>query len=200
MLDPFYPIVDSAGWLARLLPCGVKLTQLRVKSADKGQIAQEIVKARNLCAEYGAQLVVNDHWKEAMDAGCDFVHLGQEDLDDVDIEALRGAGIRYGVTTRDHQELDRALSVEPHYIAFGPIYESAVMDTPFAPQGLVRLAEWRELTNGLPLVAVGGLTLDRAHDALEAGADCVAVISDVLAAQDPEARVHDYIQATRKFA
>lgn len=200
MLDPFYPIVDSSEWLARLLPCGVKLAQLRIKSDAPEFIESEIVKARNLCAQYGAQLVVNDYWKEAMDAGCDYVHLGQEDLDNVDVHALRRVGVRFGITTHDHQDLDRALSVDPDYIAFGPVYESAMREVPFAPQGLARLAEWRDLAGGLPLVAVGGVTLDRAHDVLEAGADCIAVISDVLAARDPEARANQFIQATRKFA
>lgn len=200
MLDPFYILVDSSDWLARLLPSGVRLAQLRIKDAAPDALEAEIERASALCDRYGAQLVINDHWKEAMDAGCDYVHLSQKDLDHADIHALRSAGVRFGVSTHDHQELDRALSLEPDYIAFGPIYDTPAKDLPFAPQGLERLELWRELVGGYPLVAIGGITLERAPDLLKAGADSVAVISDVLAAPDPEARARAFIEATRAFA
>jgi thiamine-phosphate diphosphorylase len=135
MLDPFYILVDSSDWLARLLPSGVRAAQLRIKDAAPEKLKAEIERASALCDRHGAQLVINDHWQEAMDAGCDYVHLGQEDLDHVDVHALRRAGVRYGVSTHDHQELDRALSLEPDYIAFGPIYDTTAKDLPFAPQG-----------------------------------------------------------------
>lgn len=200
MLDPFYLIVDSADWLQRLLPCGVKLAQLRVKNADPAKLKGEIVRARDLCARHGAQLIVNDHWREALDAGCDYVHLGQEDLDDADIAALRRADMRIGVSTHDHQELDRALSIEADYIAFGPIHATTAKELPFAPQGLMRLAQWRDLVAGLPLVAIGGITLENCGEVFRAGADSVAVISDVLRAPDPEARARAFLDATRAFA
>lgn len=200
MLDPFYPIVDSAGWLERLLPSGVKLVQLRIKNPEPETLRGEIWRASSLCDRYGAQLVVNDHWQAAMDAGCDFVHLGQEDLDTADAPALRRAGVRFGVSTHDHQELDRALSLEPAYIAFGPIYDNATKQVPFAPQGLERLKLWRDLAGGYPLVAIGGITLDQAPDALRAGADSVAVIGDLFAAPDPVERARAFVEATREFA
>jgi thiamine-phosphate pyrophosphorylase len=200
MLDPFYVLVDSSDWLARLLPSGVRAAQLRIKDAAPEKLKAEIERASALCDRHGAQLVINDHWQEAMDAGCDYVHLGQQDLDHADIHALRRAGVRFGVSTHDHQELDRALSLEPDYIAFGPIYDTVGKDLPFAPQGLERLKLWRELAGGYPLVAIGGITLERAPDLLKAGADSVAVISDVLAAPDPEARARAFIEATRAFA
>ncbi len=82
MLDPFYPILDSADWIARLLPCGVRLVQLRVKDRPREEVRREIAEAKALCDKAGAQLIVNDYWEEAIDLACDFVHLGQEDLDD----------------------------------------------------------------------------------------------------------------------
>ena len=114
--------------------------------------------------------------------------------------ALRRAGVRYGVSTHNHEELDRALSLEPDYVAFGPIYETTAKDMPFAPQGLERLKQWRDLAGGYPLVAIGGVTLERAADVLGAGADSVAVIGDVLNAPDPEARARAFVAATREFA
>lgn len=200
MLDPFYLIAGSSEWLARLLPCGVKLAQLRVKDANPATLKIEIAHSRDLCARYGAQLIVNDHWREALDAGCDYVHLGQEDLDGADIAALRRADVRIGISTHDHQELDRALSLEADYIAFGPIHATTAKDLPFAPQGLMRLRQWRDLVAGLPLIAIGGITLENCGEVFRAGADSVAVISDVLRAPDPEARARAFLDATRAMA
>ncbi len=111
-LDPFYLIVDDADWLSRLLPQGVKLVQLRVKDRAEPDLRAQIATAREMCARHGAQLVVNDYWRLAIEEGCDFVHLGQGDLDAADIPALRRAGVRIGVSTHDEAELDRALSLE----------------------------------------------------------------------------------------
>ena len=199
-LDRFYPIFDTPEWLARTLPLGVRLVQLRMKDKAEDELRAAIATARDLCRKHEAVLVVNDYWQLAIELGCDWVHLGQEDLDTADIPAIRKARIKIGVSTHDHQELDRALSLEPDYIAFGPIYDTTAKDLPFAPQGVERLKLWRELAGGYPLVAIGGITLERAPDLLKAGADSVAVISDVLAAPDPEARARAFIEATRAFA
>jgi thiamine-phosphate diphosphorylase len=111
-LDRFYPIVDSADWVMHLVNAGAKLIQLRMKDASDFDIARDIERAKHMCEAAGAQLVVNDFWRAAIDAGCDYVHLGQGDLDTADIKAIRRAGIRIGVSTHDHVELDRALSLD----------------------------------------------------------------------------------------
>ena len=111
-LPRFYPIFDSADWLRRALPLGVQLVQIRIKDMPPPLLMGELALCQELCREHGATLVVNDHWRAAIDLGCDFVHLGQEDLDDADIPALRRAGIRLGVSTHDHAELDRALDLQ----------------------------------------------------------------------------------------
>ncbi|MEO1459879.1 MAG: thiamine phosphate synthase, partial [Pseudomonadota bacterium] len=97
-LDRFYPIFDSADWVARMLPLGVRFLQLRIKSAPEAQLRAEIRRARDLCAAQGAVLVVNDHWQLAIEEGCSFVHLGQEDLDTADVPAIRRAGLRLGLS------------------------------------------------------------------------------------------------------
>ena len=107
-LDPFYPIFDSADWLERMLPLGVKLAQLRVKDRPEADVAREIARARKLCAEAGCVLVINDYWRLAIAEGCDFIHLGQEDLDEADLDAIRAAGLKLGVSSHDEAELDRA--------------------------------------------------------------------------------------------
>ncbi|MEM7190704.1 MAG: thiamine phosphate synthase, partial [Pseudomonadota bacterium] len=112
-LDPFYPIVDSAEWVARLLPLGAKLIQLRVKDTPELEVREQIAFSRDLCRAHSAVLVVNDYWQAAIDLKCDFIHLGQEDLDDADLAAIRRAGLRLGVSTHDHTELDRGLSTDP---------------------------------------------------------------------------------------
>lgn len=197
MLDPFYLIVDGAHWLPRLLPCGVRLVQLRIKDQPEDAILTEITIAKGLCARHGAQLVVNDYWRLAIEAGCDFVHLGQGDLATADLAALRRAGIRLGVSTHDEAELSRALAARPDYVALGPIYPTLLKAMPFAPQGLARLAEWKREIAPLPLVGIGGITLERLRGVLEAGADSAAVVTDILRHADPEARTRDWVAATR---
>jgi thiamine-phosphate pyrophosphorylase len=195
-LPRFYLIVDSAAWLARLLPCGVKLAQLRVKSADDALLRAEIAAAKKLCDAAGATLVVNDHWRHAIDLRCDWVHLGQEDLDTADVAALRRAGIRLGVSTHDHGELGRALSVDPDYVALGPVYPTTTKATVVREQGLDAVKRWRGALGARPLVAIGGITLERAPEILAAGADSLALVSDVLNAADPEARARQWVAAT----
>lgn len=200
MLDPFYLIVDSAGWIARLLPCGVKLVQLRVKDKPRETVRAEIAKAKALCAHYGAQLVVNDYWQEAIEAGCDFVHLGQGDLEGADLPAIRRGGLKLGISTHDEAELARALEAKPDYVALGPIYPTLLKEMPFAPQGLPRLSGWKKKIGGLPLVAIGGITLERVKPVLEAGADSAAAVTDILCNPDPEQRARDWVEAVRQMA
>ncbi|MGD9510495.1 MAG: thiamine phosphate synthase [Geminicoccaceae bacterium] len=191
-LDRFYLIVDDVRWLERLLPHGVRFAQLRVKDRPEPELRAQIRQARDLCASAGATLVVNDHWRLAIEEGCDFVHLGQGDLDDADLAVIRGAGLRLGVSTHDHAELERALATEPDYVALGPIWPTLLKQMPWAPQGLERVAEWKRRIGGIPLVAIGGLTPDRAREALAAGADSAAVVTDVLRHPDPEARTREW--------
>ncbi len=200
MLDPFYPIVDSAVWLARLLPCGVKFVQLRVKDRSAEDIRREIRTARTLCDGSGVQLIVNDYWREAIDLGCNFVHLGQEDLDTADIAAIRGAGIKIGISTHDEAELDRALAFAPDYLALGPIYPTILKKMTFGPQGLDRIGDWKKKIGGIPLVAIGGITLERAPGVFAAGADIVSAVTDISLNADPEARARAWVAATRPAA
>lgn len=198
-LDPFYLIVDAADWLERLLPQGVRLVQLRVKDRDEMALREEVARARDICAAHGAQLVVNDYWRLAIDLSCDFVHLGQGDLDTADIAAIRSRGIRLGVSTHDEAELERALALSPDYVALGPIYPTLLKKMAFAPQGLDRIGVWKRRIGAIPLVAIGGLTPERARAALEAGADSACVVTDVLRAADPRARAREWLEATRAW-
>jgi len=195
-LDPFYLIVDTADWLPRLLPQGVRLVQLRIKDRPAGATRDEIARARDFCRSAGAQLIVNDYWRDAIDLGCDYIHLGQEDLDAADIPAIRRHGLRLGVSTHTDEELERALSLEPDYVALGPVWPTLLKEMTFAPQGLARITQWKKRIGDTPLVAIGGLTPARACLALAAGADSACVVTDVLRHPDPEARATEWVSAT----
>jgi len=191
-LPRFYPIVPDAALVERLARVGVKFIQLRMKDAAATEIAPAITEALEACRSHGATLVVNDHWREAIVCGASWVHLGQGDLDTADVPALRRAGLKLGLSTHSHEELDRALTFDPDYVALGPVYQTTLKVMPWAPQGLARVGEWKALAKR-PLVAIGGITLERAPDVYAAGADSIAVVSDVVFAPDPEARAKDWL-------
>ena len=197
-LDVFYPIVDSASWVGRLVGAGARLIQLRVKDKDEAWIARETRQALAICGKVGATLVVNDYWRVAIGEGAPWVHLGQGDLDGADIAAIRKAGVKLGVSTHDEAELQRALALEPDYVALGPIYPTILKAMAFAPQGLERIGEWKRRVGAVPLVAIGGLNVERAKLCLAAGADIVAVVTDITLNADPEARAREWIAATRR--
>jgi thiamine-phosphate pyrophosphorylase len=196
-LDRFYPIFDETKWLRQLLPLGIKLVQLRIKDAAPEVLRSEIITARDLCRAAGCTLVINDHWQIAIDAGCEFIHLGQEDLDLADIPAIRKAGLRLGISTHDRTELDRALALAPDYIALGPVYPTILKKMKWHQQGLAKLTEWKSVIGDTPLIAIGGMSVDRAPGAFEAGADVVAAVTDITLNADPGARVTRWVRATR---
>ncbi len=196
-LDPFYPVLDSAAWLHRLLPLGIKLVQLRIKDRPQAEIRAEIVAARKLAEAAQCQLIVNDYWQLAIELGCDFVHLGQEDLDTADTGAIRAAGVALGVSTHSHEELERALALEPDYIALGPVYPTILKKMKWREQGLARVSEWKRRIGSIPLVGIGGISLERAQGVFGAGADSVALVTDITLNDDPEGRTRAWLAATR---
>lgn len=195
-LDPFYLIVDSASWIERLVPLGVRLVQLRIKDRDAATLRAEIRSAKVVCDAHGCKLVVNDHWRLAMEEGVEWVHLGQEDLVAADREAIRRAGLKLGLSSHDHAELAAALAAEPDYVALGPIYPTILKAMKWAPQGVERLREWRGRIGTLPLVAIGGLDPQRLPSVFAGGADSAAVVTDITLNPNPEARTREWIAAT----
>ena len=196
-LDPFYLIVDSAAWIERLVPLGVKLVQLRIKDRTAAEIRADIRKSKAVCAAHGCQLIVNDYWQLAIEEGCDFVHLGQEDLAEADLDAIRAAGMQLGLSTHDETELETALATRPDYIALGPIYPTILKAMSWAPQGLQRIGHWKAQIGDIPLVAIGGLSVERIAGVLENGADSAAVVTDITRNSDPESRTLEWLKATR---
>ncbi|MDX8535257.1 thiamine phosphate synthase [Mesorhizobium sp. VK25A] len=198
-LDPFYLIVDSAAWVERLVPLGVRLVQLRIKNMDEDGLRAQIRKAKALCARHDCRLIVNDHWRLAIEEGCDFVHLGQEDLQTASLPEIREAGIRLGLSTHDHAELQTAMAARPDYVALGPVYPTILKKMKWAPQGLERIRTWKGSVVPIPLVAIGGLNPERLDGVFEAGADSAAVVTDITLNPDPEARTREWIGKTERW-
>lgn len=199
LLDVFYPIVPDVGWLQRLAPLGIRTVQLRLKDASGEEVRRQVGESLEICRRHRCQLIVNDYWREAISLGADFVHLGQEDLAAADLAAIKTKGIKLGVSTHNEQELVAALAAAPAYVALGPIYETKLKVMKWAPQGLERVRDWKRRIGELPLVAIGGITPERAAGVIEAGADSVAVITDLMSHADPEARVRTWLGWARKI-
>lgn len=193
-LPRFYPIFDGVAWVRRMLPLGVKLVQLRIKDRPQEDLRAQLSEARDLCRAHGALLVVNDHWRLAIELGCDWAHLGQEDLDDADVDTIRAAGIKLGVSTHDKAELARALALKPDYVALGPVYPTKLKKMKWHQQGIEKLTVWKDLVGDIPLVAIGGMSTDRAPGAFDAGADIVAAVTDITLHDTPEERVKAWLE------
>lgn len=191
--DVFYPILPDSDWVERMVPLGVRTVQLRLKDADDAEIKRQIAASLEVCRAHGCELIVNDYWREAIALGATYIHLGQEDLAVADLAAIRAGGLKLGVSTHSHEELDIALAARPDYVALGPIYETRLKVMKWAPQGLDRLADWKARIGDVPLVAIGGLTPERADLALTAGADSIAVITDFATASDPAERIRYWL-------
>lgn len=192
-LARFYPIFDDVAWLRRMLPLGAKLVQLRIKDQPEDVVKAQLLEGRDLCRAQGAVLVVNDYWHLAIDLGCDWVHLGQEDLDRADVAAIRKAGLKLGISTHDDAELDRALALSPDYVALGPVYHTILKKMKWHQQGVAKLTTWKGRIGNTPLVAIGGMSVARAPGAFAAGADIVSAVTDITLNADPEARVRAWV-------
>lgn len=191
--DRFYPVVDSLDWVRRLVGLGVGTVQIRAKDLGREDATALVASALALTAETATRLVVNDYWEAAIVAGADHIHLGQEDLADADVPAIRRAGLTLGLSTHDEDELETALGQAPDYVALGPIYYTTLKAMRFAPQGLERIGIWKRRMGSMPLVAIGGITLERGPGVFGSGADSIAVVSDVTQNPDPDRRVRDWL-------
>jgi thiamine-phosphate pyrophosphorylase len=191
--DRFYPVVDSVAWVSRLAALGVGTIQLRAKDLNDSEALQIVSDALMVIKDTTTKLVVNDYWRAAVVAGAKHLHLGQEDLVDADLRAIRDAGLTLGVSTHDDAELETALRANPDYIALGPIFPTTLKSMRFAPQGIPKITEWKKRIGNIPLVAIGGIKLEQAADIFAAGADSIAVVSDVTQNADPDARVRAWL-------
>ena len=198
--DRFYPVVDSLDWVKRLTALGVGTIQLRAKDLNDAEALQIVSDALEITRGTSTKLVVNDYWRAAIVAGAEHLHLGQEDLVDADLNEIRKAKLTLGVSTHDDAELETALKARPDYVALGPIFFTTLKSMRFEPQGIPKITEWKKRIGSIPLVAIGGIKLEHADEIFAAGADSIAVVSDVTQNADPDARVKAWLDTTMETA
>jgi thiamine-phosphate pyrophosphorylase len=198
--DRFYPVVDSLDWVKRLTALGVGTIQLRAKELNDAEALQIVSDALEITKGTPTKLVVNDYWRAAIVAGAEHLHLGQEDLAGADLGEIRKAKLTLGVSTHDDAELDTALAANPDYVALGPIFFTTLKSMRFAPQGIPKITEWKKRIGTIPLVAIGGIKLEHAAEIFAAGADSIAVVSDVTQNADPDARARAWLEQATEAA
>jgi len=194
----FYPIVDSLTWLKKLLPLGISTIQLRIKEKSEDILKEEIRQSIDMARAYNCRLFINDYWELAIKYGAYGVHLGQEDLTTANHELLIQSNIRLGLSTHCYEEVARALAYRPSYIAIGPIYLTTLKSMKFQPHGVDAFRKWRRMLD-VPLVAIGGITLEKAPLLLDSGADGIAVVSDITQNKQPETRTHEWLALINEY-
>jgi hydroxymethylpyrimidine kinase / phosphomethylpyrimidine kinase / thiamine-phosphate diphosphorylase len=185
----FYPTAHVPRLDRGIQPC----IQLRVKNLSAPALEQEIKQSLHYAAQAGALLFINDYWELAIALGAKAVHLGQEDIEQADIDKIREAGLYLGVSTHCYYEVARAHALNPSYMACGPIYETTSKIMRFHPQGLDQLYRFQR-TLSYPLVAIGGITLERLPQVVKMGVEGVAVISAITQAKDPEQALQQFLE------
>lgn len=189
-----YPVVDSVEWIERLLKTGVTTLQLRIKDKQPEDVEQEIIEAIKLGKQYHARLFINDYWQLAIKHQAYGVHLGQEDLNIADLDAIKQSGLRLGISTHDEIELQSAKMLRPSYIALGHIFPTATKEMPSKPQGLAALKHQVEQTPDFPTVAIGGISLDKVSDVVATGVGGVALVSAITKASDWQQVTHKLLE------
>jgi len=185
-----YVVVPTSEWVHRLTELKVPVVQLRDKRIDDPRTMQSIRAAIRSVDGTSTRLIVNDHWRIAIECGAYGVHLGQDDLSEADLGAIQRAGMRLGISTHGIYEMLRAHACRPSYMALGAIYATASKAMPTQPQGLRRLKRYVELMSPhYPLVAIGGINLPRITGVWSTGVDYAAVLRAIV-------DVPDYRRAT----
>ena len=190
-----YPVVDSIEWIEILLKHGVKTLQLRMKDSLGSDIEANIKHAIALGRDYNAQLFINDHWQLAIKYKAYGIHLGQEDMEVADLQAIRQAGLRLGISTHGYYEILRAKQLKPSYIALGHIFPTTTKQMPSQPQGLNKLSLYQKLIgDDFPTVAIGGVNLNNAQDVWQTGVNSLAVVRAITQANDIQLTIDSFYQ------
>jgi thiamine-phosphate pyrophosphorylase len=200
VLPRLYVILDAAlltipdtDCAQKLADAGVRLLQYRNKNASARELLEASKRLASLLVPQGVTFFVNDRADVATIAGASGVHVGQEDLGVEEARSVIGAGKLVSISTHNLEQFERATATSADYIAVGPVFATSTKANPDPVVGTDFLRQVRPLTDK-PIVAIGGITLERAAESIGAGADCVAVISDILLAPDQGKRARQYIQ------
>ncbi len=192
-----YAVLPDAAWVARMAQAGVPTVQLRFKSTDPDAVRREVREAVQAVKGTNSLLFINDHWRIAIEEDAYGVHLGQEDMDEAQLETIRQAGLRLGLSTHGYGELLRAQAVSPSYLALGAVFPTTLKKMKTAPQGLGRLGAYARLMQGRSLVAIGGIDLNAVPDVMRTGVGSIAVVRAITAAEQPEQAALAFQQAMK---
>ncbi len=184
-----YAVMPDADWVKRMVEAEVPTVQLRLKSEDKKLIHKQIAQAVDAVQGSKTLLFINDYWQDAIEAGAYGIHLGQEDLEAADLDAIRSAGLRLGLSTHGYAEMVYADRFCPSYIAMGAVFPTNLKKMETAPQGLGRLYKYAQLMSHYPLVAIGGIDESSIHAVAQSGVGSVAVVRAINGASNPKAAV-----------
>jgi thiamine-phosphate pyrophosphorylase len=184
-----YGVMPDADWVKRMVDAQLPTVQLRFKSEDKYKIRKQIKEAVKATKDSETLLFINDYWEQAIDEGAYGVHLGQEDMAIANLDRIRSAGLRLGLSTHGYAEMVYADRFCPSYIAMGAVFPTNLKRMPTAPQGLGRLYHYAKLMSQYPLVAIGGIDQDSIHAVAKSGVGSVAVVRAITQAKDPKAAV-----------
>ena len=192
-----YAVLPNALWIARMAKAGVPTVQLRFKSDDKAAVAKEVAASVKATQGTNTLLFINDHWEEAIAAGAYGVHLGQEDMQEAPLEKIRSAGLRLGLSTHGYKEMLLADRYSPSYIALGAVFPTTLKRMVTEPQGLGRLERYAQLMQNYPLVAIGGIDIERLPAVVKTGVGSVAVVRAITESESPEATATAFQQVIR---
>ena len=192
ILDAALLIVPETESAQELVAAGVRLLQYRNKRASARQLFESSKRLASLLIPQGVTFVVNDRADVASAAEASGVHVGQEDLEAGAARAVVGTSKLLGVSTHNLEQFQRAATSSADYIAVGPIFATGTKSNPDPVVGTQFIRKVRPITDK-PIVAIGGITLERAPEIIESGADSVAVIGDILGAAEPGMRARQYI-------
>jgi len=184
-----YGVMPDSEWIKRMVDAELPTVQLRLKSDDMKHIHAEIKQSIEAVKGSKTLLFINDYWQSAIELGAYGVHLGQEDLATADLNAIRNAGLRLGLSTHGYAEMVYADRFSPSYIAMGAVFPTTLKQMPTAPQGLGRLYKYAQLMQAYPLVAIGGIDENSIHAVASSGVGSVAVVRAITASDDPKAAV-----------
>jgi hydroxymethylpyrimidine kinase/phosphomethylpyrimidine kinase/thiamine-phosphate diphosphorylase len=188
ILEPkigLYPIIDSYKWLSILANNNIKIVQLRIKNSSKETIEEEVQKSIQYANKYNIKLFINDYWELAIKYKAYGVHLGQTDIPMANLSTISKNKLALGVSTRSFYDLSVALSIQPSYIAVGPIYKTnSKRNLNKSTQGIEKVYEWKKLIKNIPLIAIGGINAENMDKLYSAGANGVAVIEYIQESTD----------------
>jgi len=189
-----YPVVDSLYWLKRLFPLGLEVIQLRLKNKSEEEVELLIAEAVAMSKQYKTRLFINDYWQLAIKHGAYGVHIGQEDLQDADLTSIQQAGLRLGISTHGCYEFLLAQQLQPSYLAIGAIFPTKTKNMTGQIQGVENLKQILQLATDIPVVAIGGISHQRAERVWQTGVDSVAVVTAITESENAEIAVKQFQQ------